>query len=92
MDWRRLYAAAMLETNPIVLGHLVNDTEGSIYLRLQELAISSAGPGHGERDDIREATAGLLKLKTDKLGWVDQVVTKIGSVSTAQGILTGELK
>jgi hypothetical protein len=90
MDWRKLYAAAMLETNPVVLGHLVNDTEGSIYLRLQELAISSGG--HGERDDIREATAGLLKLKTDKLGWIDQAVTKIGTVSTTQEILTGDPK
>jgi hypothetical protein len=92
MDWRRLYAASMLETNPIVLGHLVNDTEGSIYLRLQELAISSVGSAHGERDDIREATAGLLKLKIDKLGWVDQAVTKIGTASTTQEILLGELK
>jgi hypothetical protein len=90
MDWRRLYAAAMLETKPIVLGHLVNDTEGSIYLRLQELAIGSGG--HGERDDIREATAGLLKLKTEKLGWVDQAVTKTRNCLNYSKDITGELK
>jgi hypothetical protein len=70
MDWRRLYAAAMLEANPVVLGPLANE-------------FSAAG-GHGERDDIREATASLLKLKTAKLGWVDQAFTKIGIVSITQ--------
>jgi hypothetical protein len=54
----------VLETNPTQLERLIIETEAAIFLRLQELAMSS--DGDRERCDIEAATADLLTLKMVK--------------------------
>ncbi len=68
-DWRELYKTAVLETNPAQLERLITEAEAAIFLRFQELAMSSDGVG--ELRDIEAATAGLLSLKIEKLHWPD---------------------
>jgi hypothetical protein len=64
-----LYSTTCLETNPAQLERLIAETKAAIFLRLQELAMSSNGAG--ERHDIEAATAGLLSVKIEKLHWPD---------------------
>jgi hypothetical protein len=39
-DWRELYKAAVLETNPTQLERLVTESEDAIFLRRRVLAVS----------------------------------------------------
>ena len=66
-DWRELYKATVLETNPTRLERLIAETEGAILVRLQELDRSSDGAG--ERHEMELASAALDALKIDKLFW-----------------------
>ena len=68
-DWRELYKATVLETNPTQLERLRTDTQDAISLRLRELAGSSNSAG--EHREIEEALAARFVLKVDKLGWPD---------------------
>jgi hypothetical protein len=68
-DWRELYKATVLETNPAHLDRLITETEDAILLRRKELYGSSDAAG--ERDEIAEASAALLALKIEKLNWPD---------------------
>ena len=68
-DWRELYKATVLETNPTLLERLMTETQDAISLRLQELVGSSNSAG--KRREIEEASAARFKLKVDKLGWPD---------------------
>ena len=64
-DWRELYKATVLETNPTQLEQLIKETEDAIFLRVRELAGSS--DSKKERRKIAAASAALWTLKTEKL-------------------------
>src|SRR5215472_3180340 len=68
-DWRVLYEAAVDETNPAVFERLVFDTEDAIQYRLRELSKNPDGPL--ELNEISDAVANILTLKTERLGWPD---------------------
>jgi hypothetical protein len=68
-DWRVLYEAAVDETNPAVFERLVSDTEDAIQYRLRELSKNPDGPL--ELNEISDAVAHILTLKTERLGWPD---------------------
>jgi hypothetical protein len=68
-DWRELYKATVLETNPTQLERLITETEDATFRRRRELAWSSGSKK--ERRKIAEASAALLTLKTERLGWPD---------------------
>jgi hypothetical protein len=63
-DWRELYKATVLETNPTQLEQLMKETEDAIFRRVRELAGSS--DGKKERRKMAEASAALWTLKTEK--------------------------
>lgn len=69
-DWRELYKATVLETNPTQLEQLMKETEDAIFRRVRELAGSS--DGKKERRKMAEASAALWTLKTEKLSWRDR--------------------
>jgi hypothetical protein len=66
-DWRELYRATVLETNPAQLEQLIKETEDAIFLRVRELA--GISDSKKERRKMAEASAALWTLKTEKLGW-----------------------
>jgi hypothetical protein len=66
-DWRELYKAAVLETNPTQLERLVTESEDAIFLRRRVLAVSKK-----ERRKMAEASAALWTLTTGKLGLTDR--------------------
>jgi hypothetical protein len=63
-DWRRLYTAAMLETNVKLLDILIEDTSRAIEVRLDELKKSA--DGDGERKEMGDAADALLALQADR--------------------------
>jgi hypothetical protein len=65
-DWRELYRATVLETNPAQLEELIKETEDAIFLRVRELA--GISDSKRERRKMAEASAALWTLKTEKLG------------------------
>jgi hypothetical protein len=69
-DWRELYKATILETNPTHLEQLIRETEDAIFLRVRELAGSS--DSKKERRKMAEASAALSILKIEKIGWRDR--------------------
>ena len=69
-DWRELYKASVLETNPTQLERLITETEDAIFRRVRELAGSS--DSKKERRKMAEASAALWTLKTEKLGLTDR--------------------
>jgi hypothetical protein len=67
-SWRELFQKARVETNPKLLAHLLDETEGAMWRRLQNL--DRAKPDeHTERCEIEVASVTLLKLRTEKLSW-----------------------
>jgi hypothetical protein len=68
-DWRELYKATVLETNPTQLEQLIKETEDAIFMRVRELAGS---PDSKERRKMAQASAALWSLKTEKLNWTDR--------------------
>ena len=71
-DWRELYKATVLETNPTQLERLITETEDAIFRRRRELAWSSGSKK--ERRKIAEVSAALWTLKTEKLSWTDRKI------------------
>jgi hypothetical protein len=71
-DWRELYKAAVLETNPTQLERLIKETEDAIFFRVRELAGSS--DSKKERRKMAEASAALWTLRTKKLGWTNRKI------------------
>jgi hypothetical protein len=71
-DWRELYKATVLETNPTQLEQLTNETEDAIFLRVRQLAGTS--DSKKERRKMAEASAALWTLRTEKLGWTDRKI------------------
>jgi hypothetical protein len=69
-DWRELYKATLLETNPTQLERLITETEDAIFQRRRELAGSS--DNRKEHRKIAEASAALWTLKTEKLDRTDR--------------------
>ncbi len=66
-DWRNLYEATALETDPTRLERLITETLNAILERLPELDASSNSVE--ERREIEEASAALRTLRIEKLGW-----------------------
>jgi hypothetical protein len=64
-QWRRSYLATLQEFEPGELARLIGATEDAMFVRLQELNVSSNG--HVERQQIVDAGRALLKLKQDIL-------------------------
>ena len=69
MQWQKLYAACVSETETDRLEKLVYDTEGAMFLRYQELAYTF--PLSNEVQELKQATTGLLEIRIKKLGWPD---------------------
>jgi hypothetical protein len=65
--WKELYRQALEESDGMKLTDLVQAAEYAIVLRLQEL--ENCTDHQEERAEIKRATAGLLVIKTYKLGW-----------------------
>jgi hypothetical protein len=74
-DWRELYKATVLETNPTQLERLITETEDAIFRRRRELAWSSGSKKEGRK--IAEASAALWTLKTEKLSWTDRRIKSV---------------
>jgi hypothetical protein len=68
-DWRELYKATVLETNPTQLEQLIKETEDAILMRVRELAGS---PDSKERRKMAQVSVALWSLKTEKLNWTDR--------------------
>jgi hypothetical protein len=66
-EWRELYKAAVLETNPTEMERRIREAETSILLRISDLTGSSNCDG--ERKEIADASAALIVLKREKLAW-----------------------
>ena len=66
-EWRILYEAAVDEANPGVFERLVFETEYAILRRLRELSKNPDGPL--ELNEISDAVANILRLKSERLGW-----------------------
>ena len=69
-DWRELFKATLLETNPTQLARLITETEDAIFQRRRELAGSS--DNKKERLKIAEASVALWTLNSEKLSWTDR--------------------
>ena len=66
-DWHTFYEATVDETNPAVFERLVFETEYAILRRLRELSKNPDGPL--ELNEISDAVANILRLKSERLGW-----------------------
>lgn len=69
MAWRTLYESCISETNPDKLKKLVFQLEEAIVLHYHYLA--NQPNAFDELQALRRAAQGLLRLKTEKLGWLD---------------------
>lgn len=67
-DWRELYKATVLETDPTKLERLIVETTNAILKRLPELDAASSD-SVDELREIEEASAALRTLRIEKLGW-----------------------
>jgi hypothetical protein len=65
--WKEPYHQALRESDEQKLTELVHAAEYAIALRLQELE-NSTGDGE-ERAEMKRASADLLVIKSNKLGW-----------------------
>lgn len=68
-DWRDLYAAVRIETDPTDLACLMSLCEATIFRRLQEL--NFAPENEQERAEMLDASVQMLNLRVKKLGWPD---------------------
>jgi hypothetical protein len=66
-SWKDLYLQTVLESDNEKLTGLVQATEQAIVLRAQKLLNST--DHHKEQSDMAVASASLLSIKTNKLGW-----------------------
>ena len=66
-DWRRFYAATIVETNSEHIDLLIEETLRAIEYRLDE--ILQLKDYDAERRQIHEASKSLLILKADRRRW-----------------------
>jgi hypothetical protein len=69
VPWRTLYQSCISETNPDRLQKLVFQLEEAIVLRYHDLA--DQPNAFDELQAIKRAAQRLLRLKIEKLGWLD---------------------
>jgi hypothetical protein len=69
--WREAYRKTRNDQDSTKLVEHLLETEGAIFVRLLEL--KSSQDHDRERAEIQEAVIGLLKIKTERLGWPDPV-------------------
>ena len=62
--WQKPYYDAVLETDNEKLGHLINQTERAIDLRLDDISNVPLE----ERDEIARTLTALSTLKTERIG------------------------
>jgi hypothetical protein len=74
-DWRELYKATLLETNPTQLERLMTETEDAIFQRRRELAGSSGSKKECRK--IAQASVALWTLKTEKLSWTNRKIKSV---------------
>ena len=87
--WKQLLVEALTETDKEKITKLVHDTEGAIFLRLQEL--EGSADHHEERGAIKDACATLGSIQVNKLGWPSGLLTrKKASPSTQPSIQATE--
>lgn len=65
--WKELYEAAVLESDPVELERRIRECEGAILHRLKQ--VTDNPYSSTECLEIETASAALLRLKSDKLGW-----------------------
>ena len=63
-DWRELYKATVLETNPTNIEHRTTETKVALFVRLLELGTSSEAGD--ERREIEAAAKVLDTLKQER--------------------------
>jgi hypothetical protein len=63
-DWRQLYTAAVLETDPTRLMMVITETEEAMEIRLRELSREDK-----ERQEIANAATALALLKVERESW-----------------------
>jgi hypothetical protein len=66
-SWRHVYLNLYQQKSTERLTQAVMAAEAAIFARMQELA--EASNHTEEHDQLKEATAELLAIKTQKLGW-----------------------
>ncbi|MFZ0881874.1 MAG: hypothetical protein WAN14_00630 [Candidatus Acidiferrales bacterium] len=66
-SWKEPYRQALRESDKEKLTELVHAAEYAIVLRLQEL--ENLTDHHEERAEMERASADLLAIKTNGLGW-----------------------
>ncbi len=72
-SWKEPYRQALKESDERKLIELVQAAELAIVLRLEEL--EKLTDNQEERAELKRASAGLLAIKTHKLGWPSVPVT-----------------
>jgi hypothetical protein len=72
--WKHHFLKVLFESDNEKLTKSVYDTEGAIFLRLQELAGST--DHHAERTEMHVACATLLSIQVSKLGWPSSLPCK----------------
>jgi len=70
-EWEHLYLRAQNETDPARLHQCVMDCEAAMFVRGQQLKSAEASDEavQSELSALRDATNGLLAIKTKQLGW-----------------------
>ena len=63
-DWRELYKATVLETNPTNIEQRITETEVALLVRLLELGTSTEAGD--ERREIEVASKALVTLKQQR--------------------------
>ena len=68
-DWQGEFEAALLDADPEKLRERLEAAEVAMFLRSQALVHGT--DGHAEQQAIRDATAKLRLIQTEKLGYPD---------------------
>ena len=63
-DWRELFKATVLETNPKNIGQRIAETEVALFVHLLELGTSTEA--RDERHEIEAAAEALVTLKRQR--------------------------
>ena len=64
-DWRELYRAAFLETNPTNIEQRITETEVALFLRFLELGTSTEA--RDERGEIEAVSEALVTLRQERV-------------------------
>ena len=77
-DWRELYAAVKVESDRAALWRLMELCESAIVRRLHDLIPDASADAQFERDELREASVTLIRIRVERLGWPDPEVQAYG--------------